>query len=273
MRFQRPFLRTRLVIGLFLAFGVSSLVAVAAQAAADEPARPFPGGRYFVIGCGFSHANNDDAIALGGKPGSAHNHTYIGNRVVDAFTTPTTLLVGASSCGDSGDSSAYWVPTLFAGGRPLRPLAGVAYYVRRTSGPVQSIPAGLKLIAGDQRARKLQSLGVAGWGCGGLDATPRFASIPSCGPDRSLHFRVTFPNCWNGDDLDSADHKRHVTYSAGGRCPGSHPVAIPTIVLIFLYPSTEHGRPLQASGRFGAHGDFINGWEQETLARLVRALN
>jgi hypothetical protein len=226
-----------------------------------------------VIGCGFSHRNNDDAIALAGKPGASHNHTYIGNRAVDAFTTPAALLGGESSCGDAGDSSSYWVPTLFAGDRPLMPLAGVAYYVRRTSGPVQSFPAGLKMIAGDQRARKPQSFAVAGWACGGLGATPRFAAIPACAPDESLNFRVTFPNCWNGDDLDSADHKRHVAYASGGRCPGSHPVAMPTIVLIFLYPSTEYGRPLQASGRYGAHADFINGWDQETLARLVEALN
>ena len=63
-----------------------------------------------------------------------------------------------------------------------------------------------------------------------------------------------------------------MAYSANGRCPVTHPVAVPTIVLIFLYPSTEL-RPTQASGRYGAHADFMNGWDQETLATLVAALN
>ena len=30
---------------------------------------------------------------------------------------------------------------------------------------------------------------------------------------------------------------------------------------------------MQASGRYGTHADFINGWDQETLERLVAALN
>ena len=265
--------RTLLVVGVFLAAGAVALPAVAVRAVTDQSSRPFPGGRYFVVGCGFSHRNNDDAIALAGKPGTSHNHTYVGNLAVDAATTPESLLGGATSCGDAGDSSAYWVPTLYAGTRPLRPFVATIYYVRRTSVPVRALPAGLKMIAGDQRAKKPQPLGVVGWACGGLGATPRSAVVPSCGEDESLSYRVTFPNCWNGKDLDSEDHRRHVAYSVSGRCLGSHPVALPTLLLILLYPSTDFGRPQQASGRFGAHGDFINGWEPELQAKLVAALN
>lgn len=264
--------RTLLVVGVFLAAGALALPAVAVRSAGEQVPR-FPGGRYFVVGCGFSHRNNDDAIALAGRPGASHNHTYVGNLAVDAASTPETLLGGATSCGDVGDSSAYWVPTLFAERRPLRPLVATIYYVRRTTGPVRPIPAGLKMIAGDQRARRPQPFGVVGWACGGLGVTPRSATVPTCGEDESLALRVTFPNCWNGKELDSVDHKRHVAYSVGGRCPAAHPVALPTIMLILLYPSTESGRPVQASGRYGAHGDFMNGWDAEMQARLVEALN
>ena len=97
--------------------------------------------------------------------------------------------------------------------------------------------------------------------------------MPTCPPDRSLNLRATFPNCWNGRDLDSADHQRHLAYASGGQCPRSHPVALPSLILIFLYASTERGRPVQASGRFGTHADFVNGWDQETLEKLVAALN
>ena len=84
---------------------------------------------------------NDDPIVLNGKPGASHHHTFIGNRAVNAGSTAASLVGGASSCEDIGDSSAYWVPTLFAGGRALRPLVGVGYYVRRTSGPC-GVPGG-----------------------------------------------------------------------------------------------------------------------------------
>lgn len=262
-----------LVLGAFLAAGVAMSPPPSARATIESQAEPFPGGRYYVVGCGFSHLNNDDPIALPGKPGASHNHTYVGNRAVDAATTPASLLGGDSSCGDVGDASAYWVPTLFADKRAVRPLFAVGYYVRRTVGPIRAFPPGLKMIAGNQRARRPQPLSVVGWACGGVGAPPRSAVVPTCPPDRALHLRATFPNCWNGRDVDSSDHQRHMAYSKGGVCPRSHPVALPTLVLIFLYPETERGRPVQASGRYGAHADFVNGWDQAKLEALIEALN
>ena len=182
-----------LVLGAFLAAGAAALPALAVRAGGEPDPTRFPGGRYFVVGCGFSHRNNDDAIALAGQPGASHNHTYIGNVAVDAATTAASLVGGQSTCGDVGDASAYWVPTLYAGRRALRPLVSVGYYVRRTSGPVQAFPAGLKMIAGDAKARRPQPLTRVGWACGGFGATPRSATVPACPPDRSLHMRVDLP--------------------------------------------------------------------------------
>ena len=202
-----------LVLGAFLAAGAAALPALAVRAGGEPDRHAFPAAATSSSGCGFSHRNNDDAIALAGQPGASHNHTYIGNMAVDAATTAASLVGGQSTCGDVGDASAYWVPTLYAGRRALRPLVSVGYYVRRTSGPVQAFPAGLKMIAGDAKARRQQPLARVGWACGGFGATPRSATVPACPPDRSLHMRVTFPNCWNGRDLDSADHKRHLAYA------------------------------------------------------------
>jgi hypothetical protein len=272
-RLRRLSTANLLVLGVFLVAGATALPALAVRVASDpDPAR-FPGGPYFVIGCGVSLMANDDPIALPRKPGASHHHTFIGNRNVSAASTAESLVGGASSCEDIGDSSAYWVPTLFAGGRALRPLVGVGYYVRRTSEPVRAFPAGLVMIAGNQTAKRPQSLSVVGWGCGGFGAPPKSAVVPNCPSNRALHLRATFPGCWNGRDLDSADHKRHMAYAVGGRCARTHPVAVPTLVLIFLYPETEQRRLLQASGRYGAHADFMNGWDPETLAGLVAALN
>ena len=153
-----------------------------------------------MVGCGFSHMNNDDPIVFPGKPGASHNHTFIGNRAVDAATTPASLLGGESSRPDVGDASAYWVPTLFSGRPAVKPLVGVGYYVRRTLGPVRAFPPGLKMIAGNANARRPQSLSVVGWGCGGVGAPPRSTVVPSCPPDQALHLRATFPSCWNGRD-------------------------------------------------------------------------
>ena len=83
-----------------------------------------------------------------------------------------------------------------------------------------------------------------------------------------LQLQATFPNCWDGRRLDSPDHKQHLRYASRGDCPASHPVAMPTIVLIVLYPPVPAGAQV-ASGKFAAHADFMNGWDQPELERLV----
>jgi hypothetical protein len=64
-------------------------------------------------------------------------------------------------------------------------------------------------------------------------------------------------------------HRQHVKYPSRGVCPASHSVAPPTIVLIVLYPPVPRGSQV-ASGKFAAHADFMNGWDQTELERLVR---
>jgi hypothetical protein len=95
--------------------------------------------------------------------------------------------------------------------------------------------------------------------------------LPQCRVDQALE-RIHFANCWNGKTLDSPDHKRHMAYSVNGVCPQSHPVPLPTIALILVYDSVPK-RARLASGKYGLHADFINGWDEEVLERLVSGLN
>jgi Domain of unknown function (DUF1996) len=253
---------------------VASAWSMTAPDAASRPAaRNFPGGPYFTVVCGFSHRNNDDPILFPGKPGRSHNHTFIGNRVVDASTTAASLRDGTTTCDLDLDSSTYWVPTVYVGREPVTPLAAVVYYTNRTSGSVVAPPAGLKMLAGNPFAKRPQAKGIASWSCGGVGGTPRFAAISACAQDDALELNVLFPNCWNGRQTDSANHKRHMAYSSpAGRCPASHPVRLPTITLVLLYPPIPRGAQ-PSSGKFSAHADFINGWDQNELARLVAGLN
>ena len=215
--------------------------------------------------------SNDDPIVLAGKPGASHHHTFIGNRAVNAESTAASLISGESSCEDIGDSSALW-PTLFAGGRALRPLVGVGYYVRRTKEPVRAFPPGAGHDRGqpEREAAAVTYPSSAGAAAGsGRRRSPR--SSPTA-RRTVFQFRAT-SGLLERKGGDSADHKRHMAYAVSGHCPRTHPVAVPTLVLILLYPETEQPPMLQASGRFGAHADFMNGWNQDTLDALVAALN
>lgn len=260
--------RALLFVPLLAALGIAG----ASADASPSRSASFPGGPNVVLACRFSHRNNDDPIMYPGQPGLSHNHTFLGNVTTDAATTPSTLLGGKSSCNFPADSSAYWAPTLYLGRRPILPLGSFVYYIRRTRSAVRAFPAGLKMIAGNAMAMLAEPTTLFGWSCGEPGHGPFSATIPGCARNHILQERITFPNCWNGTSLDSADHRRHMAYSAGGACPASHPVAVPTLVLVLFFPETSP-RVQVASGRFGLHADFMNGWDQASLATLVAGLN
>src|SRR5262249_38955166 len=141
-----------------------------------------------------------------------------------------------------------------------------------TTSPVRVFPAGLRIIAGNAMAMRPEPTKLFGWSCGEPGKGRFSATIPACARNHILQERITFPNCWNGTSLDSADHQRHMAYSVAGTCPASHPVAVPTLVVVLFYPETAP-RAQVASGRFGLHADFMNGWDQTALATLVAMLN
>ena len=274
------------------------LVAVGSGNAAGE--RTSHGGRgggalYFAVSCGFSHRNQDDPIVYPRQAGRSHDHTFFANTSTDAASTPASLRRAGTTCNIRFDTAAYWVPTLFVNGDPVRPTGMTAYYVRRTVDSVRAFPPGLKMIAGNHEARSPQSRQVTAWSCGSLRET--FSSVPTCsdvgglgglfeklgrafggrldGRFGGLQLLINFPSCWNGRDLDSANHKSHMAYATDGVCPSSHPVEVPGILLAIRYPVA--GGPnaeLASGGQFSGHGDFVNSWNQQALQTLVnRYLN
>ena len=41
----------------------------------------------FIENCRFSHQAPDDPIVFPGKPGASHQHTFVGNRTTNAFSS------------------------------------------------------------------------------------------------------------------------------------------------------------------------------------------
>ena len=258
-------------LGLLAIFGGTLLAAPGTPPETLAAARAFPGGRYFVVNCPFSHRNNDDPIVFPGQPGRSHDHTYLGNTSVDARSTPASLRGGETTCNVKSDAAGYWVPTLYVGTEPTVPFLALAYYVRRTSGILRPIPTDLRMVAGNANAVRAQPTSIVSWSCGGIGAGPRSALIPRCRPSQPLQYRVEFPNCWNGRSVDSPNHRQHMAYSRKGRCPGSHPVAVPKLVLVLFYDAVPAGAQL-SSGKWGGHADFMNGWSDDSLAAYVQQI-
>jgi hypothetical protein len=226
----------------------------------------------FVSSCRFSHRLMDDPIVYPKSPGASHDHTFVGNRTTNAFSTRGTLVAGSSTCRRAGETAAYWMPTLLLNGQPVEPRGATIYYRRRTLDAVRPFPPGLKMIAGDAHTFEAQDLRVTFWNCGAVSAMARSSTVPTCPDGRAtgLRLHVNFPSCWDGKRLDSANHQSHMAYALRGRCPSTHPVAVPAISLIFRYPiAGGPGVSLSSGGQFSAHADFFNGWRQPALAALV----
>jgi hypothetical protein len=226
----------------------------------------------FVSACGFSHRAPDDPIVSPRRPGASHDHSFVGNVTTGAFSTMKSLLSAATTCRRAEDTAAYWAPTLFAGGQPVEPARATIYYRRRTVAAVQAFPPGFKMIAGDAHARSPQGRRVTFWNCGVLGGVAPSSTAPACpaGRARSLRLHITFPNCWDGQNLDSPDHQSHVAYSMRGICPRTHPVPVPSISLILRYPSLGGAAiELASGGQYSAHADFFNAWRQDGLTKLV----
>jgi hypothetical protein len=242
-------------------------------AAAPSPARA---DGIFIADCTFSHRAPDDPIVFHGRPNWSHSHDFFGNRSTDASSTLTSLRRNAGNCLPAEDRSGYWAPTLYKHGRALKPAHVQVYYQDfGRYGRVLPFPAGLRVVAGRQDARKPQH-GVVRWVCEGDFTSDTPAQIPSCGA-KPVVLRIKFPDCWDGRRLDSPNHRSHMTYNeANGqelglqRCPASHPIVVPTLQINVEYPMHDGEDVTLASGSIiGAHADFFNGWEPSVLRTRV----
>lgn len=228
----------------------------------------------FKVECGWSHSATDDPIVHHGHSGRSHLHDFFGNTATNASSTTESLLGGDTTCQNKLDTAAYWAPALHRDGEPVQPTGSVAYY---RPGPgvagaaVEPYPAGLVIVAGDQTATEPQALSVASWHCG---ASPVLSSEPpECPRTAPLGIRVVFPDCWDGEHLDSGDHQSHMARSTDGRCPESHPVVVPQLIFEVHYPVTGDpaGLELASGGVRSVHADFMQAWDQDAIEREVRA--
>jgi len=271
-------MRTLAIVSSLLV-GLAAVAAAVALAAGDEPAPPSGSvtsvdqlrGVSFVSHCAFSHRAPDDPIVYPGRPGASHDHTFLGSVTTDAFSTDASLRAAASTCIRRGETAAYWVPTLFVNGQPVVPAAASVYYRRGTLADVKAFPPDLRMIAGSSAATSPQPMSVTRWDCGIEAKVAASSDPPACppGPRTALRLHVSFPECWDGQNLDSSDHHSHMAYDVEGVCPASHPVALPEIELILRYPEIKGSVALSSGGVYSAHADFVNTWDQIRLEGLV----
>ncbi|WP_232323913.1 DUF1996 domain-containing protein [Catenuloplanes japonicus] len=203
-------------------------------------------------------------------------HSFFGATVTNAMTNLADLLNSQTTCNPREDTSSYWVPTLYQDNNPVEPTIVTFYYLGEgvrddIIATTQPIPQGLRIVAGNAKATGPNDNTISRWSClhaGQVGSSHDFVNCPA---GTMLESYLDFPQCWNGRDLDSADHKSHMAYPVNQACPSTHPVPVPKLRQVLRYPVS--GDParlrLASGGGFTMHGDFFNAWPVEEMARRV----
>jgi uncharacterized protein DUF1996 len=205
------------------------------------------------------HLAYDDPIVFPGQPGRSHLHQFYGNTGTNANSTYRSLRTsGNSTCMSPVNRSAYWMPAMLDGrGNVVRPDYVTIYYKRRPAsdpkcnpardpaaeGICVPLPNGLKFVFGYNMLNPSTApTGALYFNCDGAGATlghypDIVAASRFCPSGSRLGALISAPNCWDGRNLDSPDHRSHVSYMVRDRmtgvvaCPATHPYVIPTFTM------------------------------------------
>lgn len=229
------------------------------------PGSPDPNGSFRIL-CRPGHINRDDPIVYPGVVAATHLHQFWGNTGTDAHSTYESLrTTGQSTCADTSkgpvNRTAYWMPAMLDGaGNAVKPDLIQNYYKREPTTHARCtsrgnicvpMPHGLRFIFGyDMKSGTggiLDENSMFYWmnrfecwkaGTNGDAAVPgHFKTIAAavqagCPAGAKLVVAFVAPNCWDGKNLDSPDHRSHLSWATryyidGYQCPTTHPYLIP----------------------------------------------
>jgi hypothetical protein len=247
--------------------------------------------------CNAGHISRDDPIVYPAQKGRSHLHQFFGNTLTDADSTYESLRSsGDSTCMGPLNRSAYWIPAMMDGtGNVVRPDYVTVYYKRRPKNDpgcqrqgtaCVELPRGLRFVFGYDMITHTSPTGAAYFDCDGPTAKPgRSQDIPTaaakCPPGNRVGAIINAPDCWNGRDLDSANHRDHMAYASYGswgylKCPTTHPYVIASFTLGAWYSTYANlprwylssddmpGMPRMTGGAT-FHADWWGAWDDETL--------
>lgn len=152
------------------------------------------------------------------------------------------------------------------------------------TGKVVAMPKFLRVLYGDAKVSTNGTKNAKdSWTCTGFEDKVLMNKYPIC-PQGSKVKRIhDFPSCWDGKNIDSANHRDHIVFpDQNGKCKqGFKAVPQLRISLTYNIPRNiqQEGRyavdafPEEEHNPFSDHDDFANVMSQQIMNRLVNCVN
>ncbi|KOV98364.1 hypothetical protein ADK65_21855 [Streptomyces sp. NRRL B-1140] len=265
----------------------------------------------FTTECGTNeneNRNSDNVIvAPGVSNGAQHQHDYVGNQSNNAFASDEDLANAQTTCQNQGDKSSYFWPVLriqdgsndIDAGQPgggqdgnvgkiVEPAEAQLKFVGNRTSDVVAMPKALRIITGDAKSTTngLNNANTS-WSCTGFEDRQVTDKYPLCPEGSSVVRTSNFQSCWDGQNIDSANHRTHVDFvEADGSCSNGFK-AIPQLQVRLVYdvqaPQINNGQvqnafavdsfPEQLHKAITDHNDFINFFDENLMNKMVQCIN
>jgi hypothetical protein len=210
----------------------------------------------------------------GGQNGGQNNGGQNGNQSSTAAAPPAEELGGPEGENEEvGDND----------GEIVEPESATLKFIGGGAKNVVAMPVGLRILYGDA---KQSTNGPANarpsWTCTGFEdrLTDLYPICPAGSKVERIH---AFPNCWDGKNTDSANHRTHIVFSdQAGKCPqGFKNVPQLQVTLVYDVP-----QDVQQNGQYKVdafaqekhnprsdHDDFANVMSKKIMNRVVGCVN
>ncbi|UUV36255.1 DUF1996 domain-containing protein [Amycolatopsis roodepoortensis] len=150
-------------------------------------------------------------------------------------------------------------------------------------GKVQAMPKFLRILYGDAKVSTNGTRNArASWTCTGFEDR-LIDKYPICPGGSKVERIHEFPSCWDGKNIDSANHRDHIVYpNAAGKCAqGFRTVPKLTVTLVYNIPQQAQRErryavdafPEEEHNPLSDHDDFANVMPQKIMNRVVNCIN
>ncbi|MEV6877270.1 DUF1996 domain-containing protein [Amycolatopsis sp. NPDC051128] len=168
-------------------------------------------------------------------------------------------------------------------GEIIEPESAELKFIGGGAEQVVAMPLGLKILYGDaKQSTNGPKNARPSWTCTGFEdrLTDKYPICPQGSKVERIH---AFPNCWDGKNTDSEDHRSHIVFAdQQGNCPqGFKNVPQLQVTLVYDVPQDVQQKKQYKVDAFAQeahnpksdHDDFGNVMSKQIMGRLVNCVN